>query len=252
MKIAAVFLILAFSLVGMPVPASSDDTPPEPFALVELFTSEGCSSCPSADWLLGQILSSARKDKERLFPLAFHVDTWNHLGWVDPFSDPAYSRRQEEYAKVFQKAPYTPQMVVNGRVEFVGSNMWRARGVLTKAMQTPAKANVTLKLKPGKKSDAFIAEYSVTGAPADALVHIALVERGLVSKVSKGENAGRTLRHENVVRVFRTLPVGAQGTGETELKIPSGLVRKNLAVIAYVQEPQTLTILGAEGVDLTT
>ncbi len=218
---------------------------------MELFTSEGCSSCPSADWLLGQILSAARKDKERLFPLAFHVDTWNHLGWVDPFSDPAYSRRQEEYAKVFRlKAPYTPQMVVNGTVEFVGSNMWRARGALTNAMKTPAKANVTLKLKPGKTSDAFIAEYGVKGAPPNALVHLALVERGIVNKVPKGENAGRTLRHENVVRVFQTSPVGPQAAGEMELKIPNGLVRKNLSVIAYVQDPQTLAIAGAEGADL--
>ena len=248
-RIAATTLLCASFILGTTV--WSEESQPESFALVELFTSEGCSSCPPADRLLGMILSAARRDKERLFPLAFHVDTWNHLGWVDPFSDPAYSRRQEEYARAFHlKAPYTPQMVVNGVDEFVGSNMWRARGGLTKAMKTPARAAVVLRLQPAKAPDALLVDYKVAGAPANALVHIALVERGVMSKVLKGENAGRALRHENVVRIFKTVPLGAQAEGEVELKLPSTFVRRNLSVIGYVQDPTTLAIVGAEGAEL--
>src|ERR1700761_4599853 len=112
---AAAVLLVWFSSVTM---AQSDSHPSQTStacAVVELFTSEGCSSCPPADAALAEIVADARKSGAPIFPLAFHVDYWNNLGWTDRFSDPAYSRRQSDYARA-RKADdlYTPQMIVNG------------------------------------------------------------------------------------------------------------------------------------------
>src|SRR5262245_18067196 len=110
------FVVLAAATVE-----DAGDAPAAPFALVELYTSEGCSSCPPADALLSKLVDAARRDGSRVFALAFHVDYWNRLGWRDPFSDPAFSERQSMYAKSFEPR-YTPQMVVNGVQSFVGSD----------------------------------------------------------------------------------------------------------------------------------
>ena len=105
------------------VQQQSDNETGTPFAVVELFTSEGCSSCPPADNLLGEIVKDAQKGQQRVYCLSFHVDYWNSLGWRDPYSDPAFSRRQREYARAFESVQvYTPQMVVNGSTGFVGSD----------------------------------------------------------------------------------------------------------------------------------
>src|ERR1700674_1167395 len=99
--------------------------------VVELFTSEGCSSCPPADALLLQLRQQSQQDGTEIIPLGFHVDYWNDLGWQDRFSSPAYSRRQEQYAHQFAlDGPYTPQMVVDGSREFTGRDSWRARAAI--------------------------------------------------------------------------------------------------------------------------
>ncbi len=232
-------------------PATSSDTTVPPFAVVELFTSEGCASCPSADWLLGRILAEALRRHERLFPLAFHVDYWNSHGWTDPFSDPQSTRRQQAYAQIFPaRGVYTPQMVVNGTVEFVGSDWWKARAVLTKAMETPGRVAVTVHVKKLTAGAPLQIHYEIPAAPAGAVLHLALVERGLVQQVVRGENAGRLLHHENVVRLFETVPLSKGGSGEVTLFVPAGVTLARTAVIGYVQDPKTLVILGADGVDV--
>jgi hypothetical protein len=222
-----------------------------PFAVVELFTSEGCSSCPPADDLLGEIVKDAEKRQQRVFGLSFHVDYWNSLGWRDPYSDAAFSRRQREYARALKSDQvYTPQMVVNGRTEFVGSDRTRARKQIDLALKQPAPAAVKLTQEEKKDMSSVAFAYEVERAARGSVLNVAVVERGLVSKVKRGENGGRTLRHENVVRAQETSLLGDAAKGTVQLKLPADLVRKNSMAIAYVQDSDTWAILGATAVEI--
>ena len=236
------------SPVGVPVASVAPTTPvtmlvSEPVAVVELFTSEGCSSCPPADRLL---LDLAGRDDERLFPLAFHVDYWNRLGWTDPFSERAYSERQRAYARVVGSGRvYTPQMIVNGQAELVGSRRVQAEQALQRALTHPAPATVDLIASVNERTVEL--DYAVKDAPEGAVLNLALVQRRVEQDVPRGENAGRTLAHANVVRAFATVPAGP---GTHKLDLPRGLRAENAAVIGYVQVQATMEILGASRVSL--
>jgi hypothetical protein len=195
---------------------------PAPFALVELFTSEGCSSCPLADALLSELGAQARAAGRRVFTLAFHVDYWDDLGWKDPFDDPAWSQRQRDYSDAFgSDRIYTPQMIVNGAQEFVGSRGDEARRRIDEALAQPASVAVALRvhatapaLPPtGSPAAPLRIDYDMSGAPARVILHVALVEDGLVSEVRREENRGRTLRHDAVVRALETVVIGASRAG---------------------------------------
>jgi hypothetical protein len=227
------------------IPAAAHDS--TSFALLELFTSEGCSSCPSADKLLGQIAADARRTGARIIPLAFHVDDWNRLGWTDPFSSSAYSQRQYDYATALGlDGVYTPQLVVNGGAEFVGSNGTKASEAIEGALAMPAPTRIALTASLDGRS--VRVGYDVAGTiPGNAMLNLAIVERGLSTNVPRGENAGRTLRHENVVRLFTS--VAPERSGSRMLTIPDGVDVKNASVVAYVQE-KSMKITGAAMVDL--
>jgi hypothetical protein len=215
-----------------------------PFALVELFTSEGCSSCPPADALLAGLAAEAERDGKRIYPISFHIDYWNRLGWDDPFSRPGYTERQERYARTLRAEIYTPQMIVNGSEEFVGSDRMRAQKAIEAALARPA--SVGLSLEATAAADGGLhAAYRASGHGEGDLVHIALVETGLSVPVRRGENRGHTLRHENVVRVFRTARLDAAGTGALDLAIPPDVRREKTLLIAFVQKAETLQVLGA-------
>jgi hypothetical protein len=231
-------------------PKSEDETGTS-VAVVELFTSEGCSSCPPADDLLGEIGTDARKRQQRIYCLSFHVDYWNNLGWSDPYSDAAFSRRQQGYAKAFTSDQvYTPQMVVNGSTEFVGSDRTRARKHIDAALKQPIRAAVKISQEHEKDPSAIVFAYEVSPVPRGSVLNVALVERGLVSTVKRGENGGRTLRHENVVRAFQTTRLGEAEKGTVQLKLPADLVSKNSSAIAYVQDSDTWAVLGATAIEL--
>jgi hypothetical protein len=215
----------------------------EPVAVIELFTSEGCSSCPPADRLL---LDFAERSDDRLFPLAFHVDYWNRLGWTDPFSDEAYSQRQRAYARVVGSGRvYTPQMVVNGHTEFVGSRRAQAEQALQRALKHPASA--TVDLTGSIENRTVEVAYAVKGAPEGTVLNLALVQQRAEQDVPRGENAGRTLYHANVVRAFETVP-GA--TGVQRLALPRGLRAEDAAVVGYAQLSTTMEVIGASRVQL--
>ncbi len=218
------------------------------FVVVELFTSEGCSSCPPADKVLAELADDGKKDGRRIFPLAFHVDYWNYLGWRDPFSMRISSERQEQYGVAFRiNQSYTPQMIVNGNTEFVGSDRRQARKAVAAALALPARGSVTLRVNAD--GDRQKIEYQVSGAPKDAVLCVAVVESGLVSKVLRGENAGHALSHANVVRKFLTLPL-AEPTGSVSLEPEFLSPKRDLQVIAFLQNPRTMAIFGATGIHL--
>lgn len=218
----------------------------EPIAVVELFTSEGCSSCPPADELLGRITQHAQKQGFRVYPLSFHVDYWNYLGWKDPFSDPAYTRRQRQYGQAMALSSiYTPQMIVNGTDQFVGHRQDTADKIIEKALNTSVPVRVELQVTGWADGPLLIA-YKTINARSDMNLHIALVERGLKMNIARGENKGKTLHHENVVRVFKTVD---PGEGQMTIQPPKDVDRGQASVIAYVQEADTMRIFGASAVD---
>ncbi|MDB5330361.1 MAG: hypothetical protein JWP03_1512 [Phycisphaerales bacterium] len=215
---------------------------PSSFVIVELFTSEGCSSCPPADELLIKIAAEAKAKGQPVYALAYHVDYWNRLGWVDKLSDKAYSKRQEDYAQALQlRQVYTPQMIVNGREQFLGSDAEAAKKAIDEAVARKPDSTLTLNAEALGK-DSVRVSFQVTQAPARAVLNVAIVEQGLETKVLRGENAGRTLKHAGVVRVFQTVDLAADGKGTLDLKIPPAVVRKNATIIAFMQTPNDMAV----------
>jgi hypothetical protein len=200
-------------------------------AVVELFTSEGCSSCPPADAVLADLVGAEARG---VFALAFHVDYWDGLGWPDRFASPQSTARQREYARSFRaEGMYTPQMIVGGTEEFAGSNRDRAASAVARALGQPAGAQ--LSIAPHRTgSDTLSVDFVAAGAPAGSTLTVAVVQRSASTKVGAGENAGKTLRHANVVRAFSVVPLtGAKGSTTLALRAP--LAREDGEVIAYVQ-----------------
>jgi hypothetical protein len=219
------------------------------FALIELFTSEGCSSCPAADKLLAEMYAEYRKKNQPVFTLAFHVDYWDDLGWKDEFSKRSFSQRQSRYGEVFKLSSiYTPQMVINGSTEFVGSDRTRSRESIQSALSKSVPINIVLS-HPALANQSLTLGYSLSDIPSGTDLNFALVERGITHNVLRGENGGRKLNHENVVRVFKT--IRPDHSGEFTLELPSDVKVSNSSVVAYLQKTETMEVLGAANVDLT-
>ena len=248
--------VLGF-VICVPVALAADRPVP---VIVELFTSEGCSSCPAADRLLSRLEQNQPVTGAEVVAIEEHVDYWNQLGWTDPFSSPQYRARQNDYAIAFHaKDIYTPQMVVNGQTQFVGSDMNRAYQEIGAAAQS-ASTLVNLETNPNSH-DPDLLDLSVqvnnskTAKWHDSNVYLAVTERGLTTFVQGGENSGRTLRHSSVVRSFgvigRVNPQGANG-GQlvSTLRLPREWKRENLRAVVFVQERDTYRITGASVVDL--
>jgi hypothetical protein len=214
-------------------------------AVVELFTSEGCSSCPPADDVLADL---ARTSDRPVYALAFHVDYWDDLGWPDRFASHESTMRQRAYERAFGKGGvYTPQMIVGGTEQFTGSDRDRATAAVARALSHPA--DVQLVVRPHASGpDAVTVDFEAPGAPSGAVLNVAVVERSASTSVRAGENAGKTLHHANVVRVFLATPFRAPA-GSVVLQLPPSLPRDDLELIAYVQRPSSehggMPILGA-------
>jgi hypothetical protein len=200
----ALLVLAAVAALSPGRPAS-----PEPGrvpVLVELFTSEGCSSCPPADVLLAKLQREQPVHGAEIVPLSLHVDYWDHQGWKDPFSSKAFTARQQSYVRVFgEDRAYTPQMVVDGRDEFTGSDEARALRTVGQAATRP---HLPLKVDARRSGGGVTISIDLPAAPADAEpidVVVALTEDELTSVVRRGENGGRTLSHAAVTRKLQTL-----------------------------------------------
>ncbi len=215
--------------------------------LVELFTSEGCSSCPPADAYLAAIDRTQPFDGVSVIALEEHVDYWNDLGWTDPFSAPTFSARQGQYASVLpDHGVYTPEIVVDGHAVIDR----KAPDAALRAMQVAAserRAQVVV----SRRGTRFEADVRDVPAAADPVqlpeVWLALTESGLQSRVSSGENAGRTLVHAPVVRAMRKLGVVDGRAFHVEAPLDANLSwrPRALRVVVFVQDPTTRRILGA-------
>jgi hypothetical protein len=217
--------------------------------VVELFSSEGCSSCPPADSVLAELADKQPVAGADILALEMHVDYWNSLGWVDPFSSPKLSARQRAYADAAgERGVYTPQMIVDGTAELIGSRGDAARAAIAAASRS-AKAKVALVAR-GDKVTISISELTDPGQPAD--VWLAITESNLKTAVPRGENAGATLAHGPVVRSLSKVG-GANGASfsiEAPLALDTSWLQENLRLVAFVQRRKTLNIVGAASVDL--
>ncbi|HEY2728198.1 MAG TPA: DUF1223 domain-containing protein [Parafilimonas sp.] len=198
------------------------------FAVVELFTSEGCSSCPPADNAVAKLL---QEHNNNVYVLGYHVDYWDNLGWKDSFSNAAYTQLQRDYAKTFKlSSVYTPQVVVNGTEQFVGSNESKLNAVVNNKLQQSS--NIQLSVDAKAQDDYEITVHYSTNAE-NANVKIALIQLKADDKIQRGENSGATLHHVNIVRDFKT--ENASANGISVLNIPKNLSVENCKVIAFTQ-----------------
>ncbi|MEP7228634.1 MAG: DUF1223 domain-containing protein [Ginsengibacter sp.] len=199
-------------------------------AVLELFTSQGCSSCPSADRLL-----DTYSNKENVIALSFHVDYWNRLGWKDPYSSSAYTDRQYKYASSLNSSVYTPQLVINGENEMVGSDAKRIDNTLKKVWSQDSNADVSIEDITVNNGKATV-NYTINESAGNVILNIALVEKKTVTAIRSGENGGVTLSGTNVVRNFKTLNNPADGKGSYVIDIPKDIDQKNMSVVLYLQQ----------------
>jgi hypothetical protein len=262
LTILAVAALAAISLLVAPTPehAAANDQSPRSPVIVELFTSEGCSSCPPADALLAALENQQPVPGAEIIALEEHVDYWNHDGWIDPFSSDQWTERQQSYAASRNTGSiYTPQIVVNGRTEFVGSHEQEARraiAVSLSQLQTEISLTSVKSAKRDREQFSVSVGKLAAASPSDTPeVWLAITEKGLHSSVSAGENAGHDLHHASIVRMLRKLGAADKSsatafTAQPELKLDSSWKRPSLRAIVFVQEKHTRHILAAASVAL--
>jgi hypothetical protein len=255
LSLVAVISIAALALTqgSRAIQGSEARTP----VLVELFTSEGCSSCPPADRFL-MTLDGQSVPGAEMIVLSEHVDYWNHIGWKDPYSSHFYSERQSAYARRFGLGDvYTPQMVVDGTSQFVGSDFGLADKAFAKALGSP-KIPIHLSLISVDASNSVHAHLetgSLQGlsAAGQADVYVAIALNRAESQVSAGENAGHKLAHASVVRSLTRIGALKPGQGlaqEISVKLEPGSDSRNLRLIAFIQEPRQGGVLGATSIQV--
>lgn len=220
------------------------DSVPATSVLVELFTSEGCSDCPPADALLRQ-MDAQPVSGAQLIVLEEHVDYWDDQGWKDPFSSHEWTVRQSDYAEhLHVKAPYTPQMIVDGVEQFVGSDTNKAETAIRSALANGA---VSVKIS-GLKTDhgKVLAHVETDAAPSSAKVFAALALEHAETQVARGENGGRKLEHVAILQSLGT--VGKLRAGESfakDISLAEHFGGKPGRLIVFVQEPNQGKVLGA-------
>jgi hypothetical protein len=247
-RVSRLFGMLALLLLQATASAATLESPPERTTLLELYTSEGCSSCPPADaWLSG--LPPHGLSAERVVPLALHVDYWNYIGWEDPFSQKQFTQRQRRMGAINRLATiYTPQFLLNGRDM---RHWYQASYVVEEIVRinaAPAAAQIKLELAYADANRIRIrAAVNVTDAAAGSHADLFLVvyENGLSRRVTAGENAGRTLRHNFVARTLLGPFSLTQPELTREIVLAPDWKRAELGVAAFVQDRRSGDVLQA-------
>lgn len=213
----------------------------EGFAILELFTSQGCSSCPPADALLGKYLA---QNNPKIIPLAFHVDYWNRLGWNDPFSKSEFTARQSNYVRQLNaQGNYTPQIVINGKHELVGSNYNEIENFVNEELNIKPKFNIIIREATAKNNQlnvVFDAESN-----SNIVVNLALVKKKEFTSIKRGENSGLKQTSYNIVFDFITLSKYSKTNNLESFKFNSDKIPSDYLVVAYLQNSITGAIVGA-------
>jgi len=227
------------------MPIASNWIPLEkPSVLLELFTSQGCSSCPPADALLAKLHQEAEVGGLPLVALSFHVDYWNRLGWKDPYSQAQFSDRQRTYAKKLQSLQvYTPQLVVNGQSGHIGSREQEVRKAILK-QKKPKQEGIVLKID-NRKNGNFSFYYQIDDKSASFTLNVALVRPSVGNTVSKGENRGRTLKHVQVVMAFKSQDL-TDSSGVVQIDFSESLIDKEDQIVCFLQRTDTWAVEGIQ------
>jgi len=227
--IAVLLIALILTVKNHAQPASGQRRP----VLVELFTSEGCSSCPPADRLLIELKHNQPVANAQVIALGEHVDYWNYIGWTDRFSSPQFTARQQRYADRLNDGPYTPQMVVDGTTSIVGNDATGVSHAITRAAAVDKPVQIELSQNDGQL------HLNLRGlANASPEIFLALIEDDLESHVKAGENDGVTLHHVAVARELRSLgkPSGDVWTTAVPLKLLSGQRKEKSQALVFAQD----------------
>ena len=218
------------------------------FALLELYTSEGCSSCPPADELMGRIQNEYQNDN--VYVLAYHVDYWDRQGWKDVFSNADYTQRQYDYARFLGKEPiYTPQLIVNGKADYIASQETLVRNGIKSALSKPANVNLSLEAK--QQNNTLVLNYAINGNLKNSRLLVAIVQKSAKSNVKRGENAHRILSHFQIVQRLQTIDLKS-GKGNAIIALPKNFNPQDFEIIGFVQNVNNGIVLGAEKANLQT
>jgi hypothetical protein len=218
--------------------------------LAELFTSEGCSSCPPADAVLTQLDRLQPVHGAHIIVLSEHVDYWNHLGWRDPFSSPQFSQRQAGYARLMGSEVYTPQLVIDGRVQLNGSDSNDIQAAIARAAVKP-KLPVRI-VQATREGDNAMVHLSIPAlASGRSDVWVAVADDSAQASVTKGENSGRTLAHVAVVRSLTKVGSVSKGAGfDQTVRLPLGTAKAGGSrIVAFVAQSYS-SIMGADSAEL--
>lgn len=216
------------------------------FAVLELFTSEGCSSCPPADELMAKIQKEAKG--KAVYILAYHVDYWNRLGWKDVFSDADFSKRQKQYSGWLNAQIYTPQLIINGKAEFVGADEKAISNAIVHELNIDPVATLLLHAQQG--SDGLKLHYTANNYAKGSHLLIAVIQKNAQTKVERGENAGHTLSHIQIVRKLQNEALNMTGEGSLVVALPKGFDSRNWEVLGLIQNESNGQILGAAKADI--
>ncbi|MDP1680223.1 MAG: DUF1223 domain-containing protein [Burkholderiales bacterium] len=218
---------------------------PQRVALLELYTSEGCSSCPPADrWLSG--IASQGFGPERMVPLALHVDYWDYIGWKDRFANPVFSARQRDLVRgAGGRTVYTPQFMLNAR-DFRGMRGDTLTRAVDEINRLPAGADIKLVLKSVAKDNIEVAVTALPKTTANAVLYVALYQNDLSSEVRAGENSGVRLHHDYVVREWRgpiKLSANTANVWQQLITLKPDWVTAKMGVVAFVQDQSSGDVL---------
>ena len=231
--------VIGFFIVKNATNSPNRNSAEKGFAVVELFTSEGCSSCPPADKLIAKI---AKEDEgKQVYILSYHVDYWNQLGWKDRFSDAAYSNRQRQYASwLHLNTVYTPQIVVNGKTEFIGSNEYALNTAIDKGLHDSLRAK--LKIAANTENGKLKVHYETDDAARETNLVLALIQKSAKTVVRAGENDGLTLSHVQIVRKLTNESI-KEKNGDVIIDWQNDQEKNGWELIGFVQDRKSGRII---------
>ena len=238
------YLLMLLITVGMEINPPADKAVAQPVVVLELFTSQGCSSCPPADKAMQDITQQAARSGQAVYGLSFHVDYWNRLGWQDPFSSKQFTDRQRQYDRALKTQTYTPQLIINGKQAVIGGQRDRIEQIIQTSQKQPAAAFISVDGNVSQDARQVTVNYILSTA-GPYRVNVALVQKETRTPVKNGENGGRTLVNTNVVRQFKTID-RADKTGSVSLSLPADLPSSQSAVLVYVQRTDSGQVVGAK------
>lgn len=244
------FTCFSLSLAAQQKAGKESDTQPklyQPSIVLEMFSSEGCSSCPFADEFMGELIDMSDSANLPVYVVDFHVDIWNRSGWVDPWSDSNYTQRQQTYLKKNGlTATYTPMVFINGGAkDYAGTDKASIGRKLHELINTPSKHFLRTGAAPIEGQDSLTFVYTSWGDIDSCEIRVAFVQKNINNMVTAGENKDRILHHHNLVRGFYTAPMtGNKGT----FKIPYNpdFNMENFALVSYIQHKGTWRILASD------